>query len=279
MKSNLDPQTYQLDIYRQAWGAERIPFAEEDSIQLYQSSQHERILQSLHQSAALRTTMLLSGESGSGKSAMLGSWARQLAPKQWRPLIITQSTVSGSGLLSLLLEQLGGEPGLGRSKNLPRIEKALTQLGDITPIIILDEAQQYHNDALEEMRLLQGLNLSRQRHFATILAGDNHFLSRLRLQSHRALLSRIAISEQLEKLNQEQSHHYLQHHLEKAQLSKEAIESEAIELISAASDGNPRVLKNLSRAAWISASEAERTQITGEDVRRALPRVPSAISA
>jgi len=195
------------------------------------------------------------------------------------PLVITHSTVSGTGLLSLLLEKLGGEPGLGRSKNLPRFEKALAQLGDITPIIILDEAQQYQNDALEEMRLLQGLNLTRQRRFAMILAGDTYFLKRLRLQSHRALLCRIAISERLETFDTKQSASYLQHHLEKAELSKEVIDPEAMELISAASAGNPRVLKNLSRAAWIAASEGERTRITSEDVRAAIPRVPSAITS
>jgi len=85
MSSHLDPKTYQLDIYRQAWGATRIPFAEEDSAQLYQNSDHQRIVQSLHQSATLRTTMLLSGESGSGKSALLGNWASHLEAKRWLP--------------------------------------------------------------------------------------------------------------------------------------------------------------------------------------------------
>lgn len=277
MNTAIEP--FQLENYRQAWGAMSIPFAEEDSSQLYQSQSHQGILQSLQQSAALRTSMLLTGESGSGKSAIMGHWARHLDPKRYQPLIITQSTVSGTGLLALLLEKLGGEPGLGRGKNLPRIEKAFAQLAHVIPVIILDEAQHYTSAALEEIRLLQGLNLTQQRHFAMILAGDGYFLKRLRLQSNRALLSRIAISEHLEKLDHEQTRGYLNHHMESAGLSKEAIEEEALELLSAACDGNARVLKNLSRAAWIAASEAGATQIQAIHVRKALPRVPSAISA
>jgi general secretion pathway protein A len=277
MSTHFEP--FLLENYRQAWGALSIPFAEEDSSQLYQSKSHQRLLQSLQQCATLRTSMLLTGESGSGKSAMMGHWARHLDPKRHQPLIITQSTVSGTGLLALLLEKLGGEPGLGRSKNIPRIEKALAQLGHVTPIIILDEAQHYTSAALEEIRLLQGLNLTRQRHFAMILAGDSYFLKRLRLQSNRALLSRIAITEHLEKLDHEQSHAYLHHHLDTAGLSTDAIESEALELLSAACNGNARVLKNLSRAAWIAACEKGDTRITAVHVQIALPRVPSAISA
>jgi general secretion pathway protein A len=272
-------ETHQLDHYRQAWGALSIPFAEEDSTKLYETAAHQHIRQALQQTATMRTSMLITGESGSGKSALLGNWAHQLDPKRHHPLIITQSTVSGSGLLSLLLEKLGGEPGLGRAKNLPRIERALAQLGHVTPVIILDEAQHYSNAALEEIRLLQGLNLSRQRHFGLLLAGDGHFLKRLKLQTHRPLLSRIALSETLESLDHEQSLSYLKHHLESAGLSETAIAPSALELISAASDGNARILKNLSRAAWLSASESGATQITTEHVQSALPRVPSAISA
>jgi type II secretory pathway predicted ATPase ExeA len=52
------------------------------------------------------------------------------------------------------------------------LEKALAELGRLTPVLVLDEAQQYPPGALEEIRLLLGLNLTRQPTFALVLLGD-----------------------------------------------------------------------------------------------------------
>jgi len=46
--------------------------------------------------------------------------------------------------------------------------------------------------ALDKIRLLLGLNLSRRPVFTLILIGDTYFLDAMRLQSQRALYSRYA---------------------------------------------------------------------------------------
>jgi general secretion pathway protein A len=268
-----------LEHYRQHWGATQIPFAEEHLAEPYLTEHHRHILHHLKQTVALRTTMLLSGENGAGKSILLGHFAhQQLNAKVHRPLIVTQASLSGSGLLAYLLEKLGVRPGLGRSHNLPRIENALAQLGSITPVIILDEAQRYEHRALEEIRLLQEHNLTRQRQFALILCGDPYFLGRLHMQAHRALLSRIAVNLQVPKLDTEQSAAYLHHHLQQAGLVAETLSEQALELLTAAADGSARVLKHLARAAWLEASQQRAAQIEAQHVQTILPRVPAALS-
>jgi general secretion pathway protein A len=269
-----------LEHHRQHWGATAVPFAEEHLAEPYLTAQHQQILHHLKQTVALRTTMLLSGENGAGKSILLGHFAhQQLNAKVHRPLIVTQASLSGSGLLAYLLEKLGVRPGLGRSHNLPRLENALARLGSLTPVIILDEAQRYEHRALDEVRLLQEHNLALQRQFALILSGDPHFLGRLHMQAHRALLSRIAVHIQVPKLDTEESAAFLHHHLQKAGLVADVLADQALELLTAAADGSARVLKHLARAAWLEASRQRATQIEAPHVQAILPTVPAALGA
>src|ERR1035438_4990763 len=63
------------------------------------------------------------------------------------------ATLSATGLLAVLLHKLGQPTSLHRSHNLAAMEKARRELGRLTPVLVLDEAQQYPAGALEEIRL------------------------------------------------------------------------------------------------------------------------------
>ena len=136
-------------------------------------------------------------------------WLERLEPKAYLPLVITHATLSGSGLLSVLLRKLGQPASLIRSRNLARLEDALKELGRLTPTLVLDEAQLYPPGALDEMRLLLGLNLARQPTFALVLVGDLYLQDTLRLQQHKALYSRISAHCQLPLLERAQIEPYL----------------------------------------------------------------------
>ena len=93
----------------------------------------------------------------------------------------------GRILLAVLLGKLGQKPGMHRSRNLARLEEALKDLGRVTPILVLDDAQDYPPGALEEVRLLLGLNLPRQPVFALVLIGDLYLQETLRLAHLKSL--------------------------------------------------------------------------------------------
>ncbi len=179
-----------LNNYMHAWGARSVPFQDEEKQQLFETGHTRQAVERLQQSAALRSVMLLSGDNGVGKSALVAGWARTLEPKAYRPLIITQASLSASGVLCTLLAKLGQVPGYQRAANLSRMEDAITHLGSVIPVIILDEAQNYTASAMEEVRLLLGLNLPSQPVFCLIMIGDNYLLDSLRLQSRRSFCIR-----------------------------------------------------------------------------------------
>lgn len=265
-----------LNAYMHQWGARSVPFQDHRGHELFENEHTKQAAELLQQSAALRSVMLLSGDNGVGKSALLAQWVATLEPKAYRPLVITQATLSASGLLCALLGKLEQEPSCRRATNLAKMEDAINQLGSIIPVIILDEAQNYTASAMEEVRLLLGLNLAPQPVFCLILVGDNYLLGSLRLQSRRALYTRIAVSYQIPPLKPDQVEPFLVHGLRQAGLDRPCFDAAAIGMIAAASGGIPRTINLLARTAWIEASRMQDSSITTKHIQVALRLVPVA---
>lgn len=258
------------------WGARSVPFSDAPGEAPFAHPSWDKAQRLLQQTAALRSVMLLCGDNGVGKSALVAHWLQSLEPKAYLSLVITQATLSGNGLLAVLLHKLGQKPSLFRSRNLSRLEEAVTEMGRLTPVLVLDESQHYPAGALEEIRLLLGLNLPRQPVFALILIGDLYLQETLRLQHHKALYSRIAARCQLAALEPAQIEPYLVHGLRQAGLERPCFHPAALDLLASASAGVPRLLSLLARSAWLAAAQAQATTIGPEQVQLALELVPAA---
>ncbi len=270
---NADPL---LSAALRHWGARTVPFHDQPGQAPFLTPAWEAALGLLNQTAALRSVMLLTGDNGVGKSALAAHWLESLEPKLYLPLAITQATLSATGLMAVLLHKLGQPATLYRNRNLAALEKALTELGRLTPVLVLDEAQQYPPGALEEIRLVLGLNLSRQPTFALVLLGDPYLQDTLRLQHHRALYSRIAARCTLPVLEPAQIEPYLAHGLRQVGLERPCWSPAALALLSSASGGVPRLLNLLARSAWLAAAQAGLNHIEPEQVQSALALIPAA---
>jgi len=126
------------------------------------------------------------------------------------------------------------------------------------------------------MRLLLGLNLPRQPTFALVLVGDLYLHDTLRLQPHKALYSRISAHCQLPILERPQIEPYLTHGFRQVGLERPCVSAAALDLLASASNGNPRLLNLLARAAWIAAAQTAANTIGPEHVQGALNLVPAA---
>lgn len=260
--------------YARQWGMTGVAFCEVGSGGLYQTVAVKQAWQRLEQTALLRSVMVLSGENGAGKSAVAAAWMRSLDPKQYVGIALTQATLNGSGLLSCLAQKLGQNGGGRRPTLLRRLEEALGQIERMTAVVVLDEAHLCGTEALEEVRLLLGLNLSVRPTFAWVLLADPHLLETLRLRAHRALYTRIGCSMTLPPLSRPEVEGYLEHGFATVGLKRNCVEPAAVELLTAASEGIPRTLNLLARRAWIEASERAVNLITPEHVHSALQQVP-----
>ena len=124
--------------------------------------------------------------------------------------------------------------------------------------------------ALEEVRLLLGLNLPRQPVFALILIGDNYLQDTLRLQQYKALYSRIGAHYALPALDRSHIEPYLVHGLRQVGLERPCLAAAAVDLLASASQGVARLLNLLARTAWIAAAQTAANTIGPEHVQTAL---------
>lgn len=267
-----------LEDHLRAWGLRHAPFAApaDQSIALHPTPAQREIRHLLDTTAALRGVMTLTGSPGTGKSTLIKSWITGLEPKRFAPLLITQSSLSATGVLETLLSKLGEPPGFKRSANLLKLENHLADLDPVTLVLVLDDAQNYPGAALEEIRLLLGLGGRARSAFALILLGDEYLLGSLRLSVQRALFSRISASAAMEPLPPEAIPDYLAWHVSRAGLESDVFAPAAIDLLAQASEGNPRTLGLLAQAAWLAATCENQFTIQPEHVHTALRQVPSA---
>jgi MSHA biogenesis protein MshM len=263
-----------LSLLARQWGATAVPFGLVNPQDWLETPAAQHTLNCLSQTAALRSVLLLSGPNGVGKSALVGRWMRSLDSRLFCPVGLTQATLSGTAILAALASKLGKPGAYQRARNLQVIEEALQELDRRILVVILDEAQNYSQPSLEEVRLLLGLNLPEQPAFALVLIGDEYLLASLKLRNQRALYSRLACQVSLSPWTPAQCAQYLSAGLGAVGLSPSAIEPAAIELLASASAGLPRSLCLLARAAWIAAATQQAQKITPTHVQAAFQQVP-----
>ncbi|MEM7385028.1 MAG: hypothetical protein AAF514_08800 [Verrucomicrobiota bacterium] len=155
------------------------------------------------------------------------------------------------------------------------LEEALSELEETTAVIILDEAQNYSQAALEENRLLLGVDLCRRPAFSLILAGDDYLLGSLKLRSQRALYSPIACHHRLDPWEREEIVQLLKQSQGAVEL-QDILDSEATELILNACEGLPRTALQLARAAWIQASKEKSSSIGPKHIQAVQKTIPAA---
>jgi len=184
--------------------------------------------------------MLLAGPNAVGKSALVGRWLSRLDRRLFCPLLLTHASLSGCGLLWALAAKLGQRATFRREAKLALIEAALTELGKIVPLIIMDEAPCYGYGSLEEARLLLGLNLADPLAFGLVLIGDGYLLGILRLCQHRSFFSRIACHWSLGLWAAPLLAQYVQQSLAAVGINRPAIEPATLNLLTSASSGLAR---------------------------------------
>lgn len=267
-----------LDELLRAWGLRQVPFASEDkaAAALFPAANQREALPLLNTTAALRGVMVLTGGPGSGKSTLAKDWMAGLEPKRYLPVLITQSSLTATGVLEILLAKLGQRPSFKRSANLLALEKHLADIDPLTLVLVLDDAQNYPGPALEELRLLLGLTGRARSAFALVLLGDEYLMGSLRLSVQRALFTRISAAHQLTPLPRGDIASYLNWHVSRAGLERDIFEAASIDLLAEASEGNPRTLGLLAQAAWIAAARNSATSIEPAHVHSALAQVPAA---
>lgn len=116
--------------------------------------------------------------------------------------------------------------------------------GKIT-VLIVDEAQNLNDKALEELRMLTNINADRDQLLKIVLLGQPELLELLSQPRLSQIAQRVSVEYHLEPLDRLDTRNYIHHRLENAGAAADIFSDKACDMIYCLSGGVPRLINTL----------------------------------
>jgi general secretion pathway protein A len=241
---------------------------------LYLSKQHARA------KAYMESTIwftdgfvVITGEIGSGKTTLIESFLKEI---QSDVVIaqINQTQVSAIDFLQAVLVQFGFSPfKMKKAELIATLNNFLIEqyAAGRKVLLIVDEAQNLSMRVLEEIRLLSGVETTKEKVLRIILAGQPELSEKLDAPELIQLTQRIRLRFHLTTLSAPEMRAYVQHRLEVAGGGDRQIFSEdCFPDLFRYTGGVPRLVNTLCDTALMAAFTADRDTVTLADIHQAI---------
>lgn len=212
---------------------------------------------------------LLTGESGCGKTTVLGCLTRDLDTTAHHVVYSSMSSLKAFGLLSYLATKAGLRARRFKGETAHDLV-AHCRAQAKRSLVLVDDAHLMPDDALEDLRLLTGDSLDHSSPFVLVLAGQPLLRERLAEPVHYALAQRITARARLRPLTDSEIALFLDKHLRAAGAKSNLFEPDAVTLVFQHSRGIPRLAQNLALGALLAAATSNKKIVDADAVQQAL---------
>jgi type II secretory pathway predicted ATPase ExeA len=262
-------------MYLELFKLNELPFRLSPDPQfLYLSKQHARA------KAYMESTIwftdgfvVITGEIGAGKTTLIETFLREL---QTDVVVaqINQTQLSPTAFLQTVLVQFGFSPfDMKKPEVLATLNQYLMEQHESGRkiLLIVDEAQNLSHRVLEEIRMLSGVETTKDKALRIILAGQPELNDKLNSPELVQLAQRVRLRFHLAALTSTEAIAYIDHRLEVAGSQGRRIFSEdSYPLIFKYTGGVPRLTNTLCDTSMMSAFGANRDHVTLADVEAAI---------
>lgn len=230
------------------------PFQERPPVQwILNDNRISQSLARLDYFAQQGTLALVIGQTGVGKSTLLRLFIQNLEKNRYRPVYLHFTGIPSSGLLRLIVTQLGEAPRRGKDNLFVQILDR-TAKGDLSTLLIIDEAHLIDPQALTDLRLLVSSALDTDLPLKILLCGQESFAKLLARASLSDLVNRICVRCHLCALTKDQTAAYIDSRMRSAGSNDKVFEPEAKSLIHDYASGIPRLINNIATACLLNAA-------------------------
>jgi type II secretory pathway predicted ATPase ExeA len=241
---------------------------------LFASKQHARAKAYMESTIWLADGfVVITGDIGSGKTTLIESFLSEL-PDDVVVAHISQTQLSPVEFLQALLVEFGFKPFRKRKVELLSMIKdyMVEQYAAGKKILlIIDEAQNLSRQVLEEVRMLSGLELRKEKLLRIVLAGQPELSQKLDSPRLQQLTQRVRLRFHLGALSKRETHEYITHRLEVAGAKGRTIfEPAACDTVFRYSGGVPRLVNVLCDTALLCAFAEERTVVDESVIKAAV---------
>ncbi len=262
-------------MYLELFKLQELPFRlSPDPAFLYLSKHHARA------KAYMESTIwftdgfvVITGEIGSGKTTLIETFLRELE-KDVVVAQVNQTQVSATEFLQAVLVQFGFSPfKMKKAEVLSTLNSFLIEqyANNRKVLLIVDEAQNLGNRVLEEVRLLSGVETTKEKVLRIILAGQPELSEKLASAELVQLAQRIRLRFHLTPLSRADTRAYVQHRLEVAgSQGRQIFTADCFSLIYRFTGGTPRLVNTLCDTAMMAAYAVDRNTVQVADVETAI---------
>ena len=262
-------------MYLEPFKLRELPFRLSPDPQfLYLSKQHARA------KAYMESTIwftdgfvVITGEIGAGKTTLIESFLKEV-PADVVVAQINQTQVSVVDFLQAVLVQFGFSPfKMRKAELISTLNNFLIEqyAAGRKVLLIVDEAQNLSMRVLEEVRLLSGVETTKDKVLRIILAGQPELNDKLNAPELAQLTQRVRLRFHLQTLSEAETQAYIQHRLEVAGAGdRQIFDADTFPVIFRYCGGVPRLANTLCDTALMAAFTADRDTVTRADVAAAV---------
>ena len=262
-------------MYLELFKLHELPFRLSPDPQfLYLSKQHARA------KAYMESTIwftdgfvVITGEIGSGKTTLIETFLREL---QTDAVVaqVNQTQLSPTAFLQTVLVQFGFSPfNMKKPEVLATLNQFLVEqhVAGRKVLLIIDEAQNLTHRVLEEVRMLSGIETTKEKALRIILAGQPELNDKLNSPELVQLAQRVRLRFHLSALTVAETAAYIDHRLEVAgSQGRQIFAPETYETIYKYTGGVPRLVNTLCDTALMAAFGRDQDTVAVEDLQAAI---------
>ena len=217
--------------------------------------------------------VVITGEIGAGKTTLIESFLRQL-DSDVVIAQINQTQVSAVEFLQSVLVQFGFSPfKMKKAELIATVNNFLIEqyAAGRKVLLIIDEAQNLSLKVLEEIRLLSGIESTKEKVLRIILAGQPELNEKLDSPELVQLMQRVRLRFHLGPLSRDDLNAYVLHRLDVAGANgREIFAEDCFPEIARYSGGVPRLVNTLCDTALMAAFNEDRDHVTVKDIAAAV---------
>jgi len=217
--------------------------------------------------------VVITGEIGSGKTTLIETFLKELE-KEVLVAQINQTQITALEFLQTLLAQFGFQPfKMKKAELIATLNNFLIEqyAAGRRVVLIVDEAQNLSLKVLEEIRLLSGVETTKEKVLRIILCGQPELNDKLNSPQLIQLAQRIRLRFHLTSLSKNDMRAYIEHRLEVAgSQGREIFDPECFPLIYRYTGGVPRLTNTLCDTAMLAAFASDKDRVTPAEVQSAI---------
>src|SRR5690606_22056133 len=214
---------------------------------------------------------LITGDTGTGKTTAIRSVMKRMDDSRYRFMYMASRALTPKTLYREILERLQIQPRFRHTDNQTLTRQALEESfhRGIQWILAIDEAHELDVSMLSEFRFLLNFEADSFTPISLWLIGQSGLREQLRLRVLSSLSQRIQVRYQMRGLQEQEVAAYIEGQMKWAGRDLTLFREEAVTWVAKASQGNPRLLGNLCRAALIDAAARNHPRVETEHMERA----------